>query len=328
MPMMPSEPWASAMLLLAPCAASRSSAASSLPTNLLCSRQVKANATTASVSAGTARCHPGVTHPAGRHRPCPWALTHGVASVPEFSVVLGREEPPDHLLPQPLVVHAQRQHAQPVLVVTGDGVAVPPGAWGQRVVSPGPAGASRLHVWVPGGRSPHRDTLTCPVLLQVVLEPRHQRAMGTGRGTGGPQPQQVQRQPPRVRAPARHPSPPRTPPEVSPALRGPRDTPTYVLCSASHREWPWACRLLRGQGVSVGDRGGPEGPRGIPGDPPAVGVLEGIVQALQVALLQVRVVLTGQAQRQVHGRVGVPGGVPRQPQQPRTQSPHGAHRVP
>lgn len=52
-------------------------------------------------------------------------------------MVLGREEPPDHLLPHPLVVHTQRQHAQPVLVVTGEGVAVPLGAWGQRVVSPG-----------------------------------------------------------------------------------------------------------------------------------------------------------------------------------------------
>lgn len=155
--------------------------------------------------------------------------------------------------------------------------------------------------------------------------------MGTGWGTGGPQPQQIQRQPPRVRglrrAPAKHPSPRRTPPEVSPVLRGPGDTHTYVLCSASPREWPWACRLLRGHSVSMGDRGGPKGPRGTPGHPPAVGVPEGVLHSLQVALLQARVVLAGQAQRQVQRGVGVPSGVPRQPQQPRTQSPHGARRA-
>lgn len=192
MPMMPSGPWASAMLLLALSAASRSSAASPVPTNLLRSRQVKASATTASVSAGTPRCHRRVTHPPGCHCLCPWTLTHGIATVPKLSMVLGHEEPPDHLLPHALVVHAQRQHAQPVLVVTGEGVAVLPGAWGQHVVSPGRARVPRLDAWVPGGRSPRRDTLTCPVLLQVVLEPGHQRALGAGWGTGGPQPQQVQ----------------------------------------------------------------------------------------------------------------------------------------
>lgn len=67
-------------------------------------------------------------------------LTHGAAAgVPKPAVVLGCQEPADHLLPHPFAVDAQRQHAQAVLVVTGEGVAMLPGSWGRGVVSPGRA---------------------------------------------------------------------------------------------------------------------------------------------------------------------------------------------
>lgn len=84
----------------------------------------------------------------GCHHLCPWALTHKIAMVPEPSIVLGREEPPDHPLPHPLVVHTQRQHAQPILVVSGEGVAVLPGAWGQTC---GVTGLSRCRTAGHGG---------------------------------------------------------------------------------------------------------------------------------------------------------------------------------
>lgn len=130
MPKKPSGPCASTILLLTSRLAARSSAASLDRTSRCRSRQVKASAATAAVSAGTlvspAPARGAVHPPRGAHRPA-LALGPLTRGVPEPAVVLSRQEPADHLLPHPLAVDTQRQHAQAVLVVTGEGSAVVPG---------------------------------------------------------------------------------------------------------------------------------------------------------------------------------------------------------
>lgn len=131
-PMRPSALCASTSLALALRTAARSSAASLALMCFSFFRQAKANATTASVSVGMAvlpqmlRAHPMY----------PFAslltLTHSIAiCMPKALVLLGHQQPLDHLLTHPLVVDTESQHAQAILVVTGERMAVMPGAWGQ-----------------------------------------------------------------------------------------------------------------------------------------------------------------------------------------------------
>jgi len=211
----------------------------------------------------------GVTAAAMRPLPpcvSPGPLTHSAAAgVREHAVPLGCQEPADHLLPHPLAVDAQRQHAQPVLVVTGERVPVPPGAWGRGVASPAAPRRHAAGAWAGAA-------LTGPVLLQVELQPGHQHAVGTrlGRGAGGPQPQQVQRQPPRLR-PRCHPAschvsarrgwdPRAMPGGCHPAGRGDRPWGTRArTCRARHRR----CPAAGGHGAQ---RGGGRPPAGSCGD--------------------------------------------------------------
>ena len=136
-PMRPSALCASTSLALVLCTAVRSSAAS--PALMCCSffRQAKANAATASVSAGMA-VSPQMLHNHPKVDPLfgsLLSLTHSIAiHVPKAPVLLGHQQPLDHLLTHPLAVDTESQHTQAVLVVTGERMAVMPGAWGQSTV--------------------------------------------------------------------------------------------------------------------------------------------------------------------------------------------------
>lgn len=154
-------------------------------------------------------------------------------------------------------------------------------------------GASRSH---PVG------ALTCPVLLQVVLQPRHQRALGlrVRWGTSGPQPQQVQSQPPRLRVLLR------VAVGLSVGLAG------FLRAPAGTRGEP------RGQGTPSAAQEGTQWPQR---DVPAVAVLEGVPQPRQVPLLPGQVMVGGQAKGQVDAGVGLRRRLRRQPQQPGAQLP-------
>lgn len=158
-------------------------------------------------------------------------------------MLLGRQEPADHLLPHPLAVDTQRQHAQAVLVVTGEGAAVVPGAWGQGIVSRGPVGGppwqhTPAGWWVPATVAPW---VLSPAQSSSRWYFSHVTSERWGPGSAGGQ---VARRPSRYRA----------------------SRPV----SGSRWGWPWgsawgwlaSCGLLRGLGVSCGGRGHPPRCRG------------------------------------------------------------------